>query len=189
MRSLLPLDGRVAEDFTQARPERSGPGSGKAAGVDRVPEPPRPGQEWTLKADSRGFSFRIAGASLANNARIIFQRYLAAQAAAGSDVYGAELIFGELLGNVARHAPGAIDVHLRWNGAVAILEVSDHGPGYSVDDVRLPGDYAESRRGLFLVSSFGRDLKVRHENGRTTTTVTLPVSRRGVGGVSTAHDR
>ena len=133
---------------------------------------------WTLKADSSGFTFRIADASLANNARSIFQRYLAAQVDADSDVDGAELIFGELLGNVARHAPGAIDVRLRWNGLIAILEVADHGPGYSVDDVHLPGDFAESCRGLFLVSAFGRDLTVRSEAGRTTTTVTLPVLRR-----------
>ena len=133
---------------------------------------------WTLKADSSGFTFRIADASLANNARAIFQRYLAAQVDPGSDLYGAELIFGELLGNVARHAPGAIDVRLRWNGPVAILEVADEGPGYSVNDVHLPGDYAESCRGLFLVNSFGRDLAVRSESGRTTTTVTLPVLRR-----------
>jgi anti-sigma regulatory factor (Ser/Thr protein kinase) len=133
---------------------------------------------WTLRADSSGFTFRIADASLANNARAIFQRYLAAQVDQSSDLYGAELIFGELLGNVARHAPGAIDVRLRWNGPVAILEVADEGPGYSVEDVHLPGDYAESCRGLFLVTSFGRDLVVRSESGRTTTTVTLPVVRR-----------
>jgi anti-sigma regulatory factor (Ser/Thr protein kinase) len=136
---------------------------------------------WTLRADSRGFTFRIADASLANNARAIFQRYLAAQVDANSDICGAELIFGELLGNVARHAPGSIDVRLRWNGPVAILEVADEGPGYSVDDLHLPGDYAESRRGLFLVSSFGRELAVRCEGGRTTTTVTLPVLRRSRG--------
>ncbi|MDB5072125.1 MAG: putative anti-sigma regulatory factor, serine/threonine protein kinase [Candidatus Eremiobacteraeota bacterium] len=148
--------------------------------MERVPQPdPRRGADgWTLKADSSGFTFRIADASLANNARTIFQRYLAAQVSPDSDLYGAELIFGELLGNVARHAPGAIDVKLRWNGPIAILEVADHGPGYAVDDVHLPGDYAESARGLFLVSSFGRDLAVRRQGGRTTTTVTLPVTRR-----------
>ena len=141
-------------------------------------EPARSAHGWTLKADSSGFTFCIADASLANNARAIFQRYLSAQVDADSDVDGAELIFGELLGNVARHAPGAIDVRLRWNGPVAILEVADNGPGYSVEDVHLPGDYAESRRGLFLVCAFGRDLTVRSEAGRTTTTVTLPVLRR-----------
>ena len=150
--------------------------------VERVPQPEaRATDGWTLKADSSGFTFRIADASLANNARSIFQRYLAAQVDPASDIYGAELIFGELLGNVARHAPGAIDVRLRWNGPAAILEVADEGPGYSVQDVRLPSDLAESCRGLFLVLSFGRDLAVRRGGGRTTTTVTLPVTRRQVG--------
>jgi Histidine kinase-like ATPase domain len=146
--------------------------------VERVPETPRNSDGWTLRADSSGFTFRIADASLANNARRIFQRYLATQVDAASDLYGAELIFGELLGNVARHAPGAIDVKLRWNGLVAILEVADHGPGYTIEDIHLPSDFSESRRGLFLVTSFGRDVAVRCEYGRTTTTVTLPVTRR-----------
>ena len=155
----------------------------QSGAVERVPHPGpwRGAAGWTLKADHRGFSFRIADASLANNARTIFQRYLAAQVGAESDVYGAELIFGELLGNVARHAPGAIDVRMRWNGTIAILEVADHGPGYAIENVRLPGDFAESRRGLYLVSVYGRDLHVHHENGCTTTTVTLPVTRRLAG--------
>jgi anti-sigma regulatory factor (Ser/Thr protein kinase) len=146
--------------------------------VECSPEERRPTDGWTLRADSSGFVFRIADASLANNARTIFQRYLAAQVEPASDLYGAELIFGELLGNVARHAPGAIDVRLRWNGPIAILEVADHGPGYSVENVQLPADFAESQRGLFLVSTFGRNLAVRREHGTTTTTVTLPVTRR-----------
>jgi signal transduction histidine kinase len=154
--------------------------------VERVPHgrSPEPAAGWTLKADRSGFSFRIADASLANNARAIFQRYLTSQVDAGSDVDGAELIFGELLGNVARHAPGAIDVHLRWNGPVAILEVGDSGPGYAIDDVHLPADFAESRRGLFLVAAFGRDLRVCHREGRTITTVTLPVTRRRAGPIA-----
>jgi len=107
--------------------------------VERAPHrgPPDQAAGWTLKADSSGFSFRIADASLANNARAIFQRYLTTQVDAGSDIDGAELIFGD-----------------------------------------LPSDFAEARRGLFLVAAFGRDLRVLHREGRTTTTVTLPVTRR-----------
>lgn len=147
--------------------------------VERRAASPQPSVGgWSLRADGSGFSFRIADASLANNARGIFRTYLAAQVDEASDVYGAELIFGELLGNVARHAPGAIDVRLRWNGVRAILEVADDGPGYTVDDVRLPGELVESCRGLYLVASFGHDLAVRRHAGRTTTTITLPVTRR-----------
>ena len=122
--------------------------------------------------------FSIADATLASNARRIFRRYLEAQVAAESDLDGAELVFGELLGNVARHAPGSVDVRLRWNGRIGILEVSDNGGGYSVEDVHLPPDDAESTRGLFLVTVFASDLSVRHDAGVTTTTVTLPIQRR-----------
>ena len=122
--------------------------------------------------------FRIADAALASNARRIFRRYLEAQVAAGSDLDGAELVFGELLGNVARHAPGSVDVRLRWNGRTGILEISDRGAGYSIDDVHLPPDDVESTRGLFIISVFAHDLRVRRDEGVTTTTVTLPIQRR-----------
>jgi anti-sigma regulatory factor (Ser/Thr protein kinase) len=132
-----------------------------------------------LRADHHGFSFRITNAALAHNARRIFGTYLAAQAEPSSDLYASELIFGELLGNVARHAPGPVDVRLRWNGPRAILEVTDNGPGYAVDNPQLPSDdLAESRRGLFLVASFGAELSVRTEGQVTTTSVVLPVTRR-----------
>lgn len=133
---------------------------------------------WSLRADHRGFSFRIVDAALAHNARRIFGAYLAAQVEPGSDLYAAELIFGELLGNVARHAPGPVDVRLRWNGPRAILEVIDHGPGYQIEEVRLPENLSETRRGLFLIATFGNDLQVRREAGNTTTSVVLPVARR-----------
>jgi anti-sigma regulatory factor (Ser/Thr protein kinase) len=133
---------------------------------------------WSLRADHRGFSFRITDAALAHNARRIFGAYLAVQAEPGSDLYAAELIFGELLGNVARHAPGPVDVRLRWNGQRGILEVTDNGPGYAVENPQLPDGLSESRRGLFLIASFGAELHVRSEGVRTTTSVVLPVNRR-----------
>ncbi|MGD0050693.1 MAG: ATP-binding protein [Vulcanimicrobiaceae bacterium] len=144
---------------------------------DDDPQTPPTGG-WSLRADQLGFSFRIADAALAHNARRMFGAYLAAQAEPGSDFHAAELIFGELLGNVARHAPGPVDVQLRWDGTRAILEVIDRGPGYTVDEPTLPDDLSESRRGLFLIATFGAELIVRCENGVTTTSVVLPVTRR-----------
>jgi anti-sigma regulatory factor (Ser/Thr protein kinase) len=142
-------------------------------------EPTAANGAWSLRADHRGFSFRIVDASLAHNARKIFGAYLAAQVEPGSDLYAAELIFGELLGNVARHAPGPVDVRLRWNGPRAILEVMDRGPGYVVEDQpQLPDGLSESRRGLFLITTYGSDFVVRRHEERTTTSVVLPVVRR-----------
>lgn len=145
---------------------------------DDDPQPPPTGA-WSLRADQLGFSFRIADAALAHNARKMFGAYLAAQAEPGSDFHACELIFGELLGNVARHAPGPVDVQLRWDGPRAILEVIDRGPGYTVDEPALPDDdLSESRRGLYLIATFGAELIVRREDGVTTTSVVLPVTRR-----------
>lgn len=136
---------------------------------------------WSLRADTRGFSFRIGDAADAHNARRIFVTYLASQASAGSDCSAAELIFGELLGNVTRHAPGAVDVRLRWNGPLAVLEITDDGPGYDTADVHLPDMDAESARGLFIVRGFGGDdlRTYRNADGRNVTHVVLPVRRGG----------
>ncbi|GAC1581183.1 MAG: hypothetical protein NVS3B7_16170 [Candidatus Elarobacter sp.] len=132
---------------------------------------------WRLRADATGFAFFIPDAALGHNARAIFRRYLEAHAAAESDLYGAELIFGELIANVARHAPGELEARLSWVDGEAVLEVRDRGAGF-VLDVALPEDDAENARGLFLVSAFGRDL-VHESDGRTSRIrVILPVRRR-----------
>src|ERR1700676_4863256 len=115
--------------------------------------------EWELRATAGGFGFRIADASHAHNARRIFSSYLRGLAAPTSEFDAAELIFGELLGNVARHAAGPVEVLLRWNGPTAVLEVIDSGPGYEVGEVDLPDAFSESSRGLFLIATFGTDLR------------------------------
>jgi anti-sigma regulatory factor (Ser/Thr protein kinase) len=139
------------------------------------------GSGWNLQANARGFGFRINDSALAHNARRIFATYLRGHAGAGAECDAAELIFGELLGNVARHAPGSVEVTLRWNGPTAILEVYDNGPGYEVVPAQLPADaFSESSRGLFLVAAFGGvDLRTyRTPDGRNVTHVILPVRKR-----------
>jgi GAF domain-containing protein/anti-sigma regulatory factor (Ser/Thr protein kinase) len=83
------------------------------------------------------------------------------------DCYTAELVAGELLGNVMRHAPGKADVILDWSGSAPVLNVLDSGAGFEYS-ARLPSEIlAESGRGLFLVSAL---------------TETFAVSKRRVGG-------
>ena len=138
------------------------------------------GGAWNLRANARGFGFRIGDAALALNARRIFATYLRGQAGEGSACDAAELIFGELLGNVARHAPGTVEVFLRWNGPTAVLEIYDDGPGYTIDQAELPDDdFCESSRGLFLIAAFGgKDLRTyRAPDGRNVTHVVLPVRK------------
>ncbi|HTJ28473.1 MAG TPA: ATP-binding protein [Candidatus Limnocylindria bacterium] len=132
---------------------------------------------WRLRADATGFRFFIPDAALAQNARAIFRRYLEAHATPDSDLYGAELIFGELIANVARHAPGELETNLSWVEGDAVLEVRDRGDGFTLA-VALPGDEAENARGLFLVAAYGSQLVHERDAEGSRVRVTLPVRRR-----------
>jgi PAS domain S-box-containing protein len=73
----------------------------------------------------------------------------------------AELILAELTGNVFRHAAGPSQVVLEWdNERAPILHVIDVGPGFRFDAKPQPDLFAESGRGLYLVSSLAADVKV-----------------------------
>jgi anti-sigma regulatory factor (Ser/Thr protein kinase) len=132
---------------------------------------------WSLRADKNGFAFSIADASLAHNARRIFATYLASQTDPVSDVDGAELIFGELVANVARHAPGPVEVRVAWRAEQAAMEVWDKGLGYELQ-ITLPDAMAENHRGLFIVAALGSELHVSRRRGWNITSVILPVRRR-----------
>jgi PAS domain S-box-containing protein len=73
-----------------------------------------------------------------------------------------ELVFGELIGNVVRHAKRTrrVDVVVDHRNPHSVLHVMDRGAGfYHIG--RLPRDpYAESGRGLFLVGSLAMDFTV-----------------------------
>jgi PAS domain S-box-containing protein len=76
------------------------------------------------------------------------------------ELHAAELVFGELIGNVYRHARGAVDVMLDVSGTVAVLHVLDNGKGF-VFRPRLPTDLmAERGRGLFLVKRFADEFSI-----------------------------
>ena len=79
----------------------------------------------------------------------------------------AELVLGELAGNVVRHAPGAVDIVLDRSGDEIVLHVIDDGPGFRRAPM-LPIDVmSESGRGLFIVSQLTREFSVtrRHPRG------------------------
>jgi len=82
-----------------------------------------------------------------------------------ADVFSAELVFGELLGNVVRYAPGPIEVILDVSGEAAVLHVVDDGRGFEFRP-RLPADLLSERgRGLFLVTAFAEELTVERRRG------------------------
>jgi anti-sigma regulatory factor (Ser/Thr protein kinase) len=98
--------------------------------------------------------FRSADAADALWERPRFTDFLRARCTPESDCDAAEIVFGELVANVVRHAPGPIDIMLEPNGRGAlVLVVGDSGKGFAVDGSASPSPESEVGRGLHLVSS------------------------------------
>lgn len=136
---------------------------------------------WNLETNASIFRFRIDDAAFAHHARRIFAAYVQGQAGPGEHCDAAELIFGELLGNVANHAAGSVEVVLHWHDSHAVLSVYDEGAGYEVPPAALPDNLlSESSRGLYLIAAFGgKELRTsRAPDGRNVTRVVLPVRQR-----------
>jgi anti-sigma regulatory factor (Ser/Thr protein kinase) len=75
-----------------------------------------------------------------------------------SECHCAEMVFGELVGNAVRHAPGPIDIsaHRETHGPV-VLEICDTGPYFKLS-CRPPQPESESGRGLYIVSLLATDV-------------------------------
>lgn len=79
--------------------------------------------------------------------------------------FQAELAFGELLGNVVRHAPGPVEIRLDPTTPDAVLHVLDRGAGFHRNP-KLPEEtYSENGRGLFLIDAMVDDLSVGPREG------------------------
>lgn len=99
--------------------------------------------------------FQCEDASSAADARPSFTKHLRQRNVAPETVYAAELVFGELVGNVVRHAPGPIEIELVWRDDGPVLAVRDRGKPFTIGTIALPEDpEAESGRGLYLISAF-----------------------------------
>ena len=123
------------------------------------------------------WSLVTADAREATRARTSIRRFLALHADAGSDLDAAELIVGELVANVIRHAPGAVGIHVSWDDDEAVLVVSDRGPG--VPKVRcVPDEQATSGRGLFLIQALAHAVEIDAVPGHGSRVIVhLPVHR------------
>ncbi len=109
--------------------------------------------------------FDAENAQAAHDARAEFVDALRDRYGARTDFGPAELVFGELIGNVARHAPGAIDVQLEWCESGAVLHVTDRGKGF-IRDAALPANVlSESGRGLYIVEELSRALHIERIPG------------------------
>ena len=131
-----------------------------------------------MRMDENGFVLQLPDAASGRRARGMFASYVWAHAKP-PECDACELIFGELLGNVAKHAPGPVDIALRWEHDAGVLEIGDRGAGYEVAGCLPEDDLCESTRGLFLVEAFGgANLRTyRADDGRNVTHVELPIRK------------
>jgi PAS domain S-box-containing protein len=76
----------------------------------------------------------------------------------------AKLVLGELVGNVARHAPGPLQIVVDLTCATPILHVVDEGKGFATRP-ELPADLlSEGGRGLFIVSELTREFTIARDH-------------------------
>jgi anti-sigma regulatory factor (Ser/Thr protein kinase) len=113
--------------------------------------------------------------------RRAFRNCLAALAEPLEGIDAAELIYGELVANTVRHAPGDVRVRLELvDHERPVLVVCDHGPGLRVPAASPRRDpYAESGRGLRIVELLASDIEFDSaRGGGTVIRATLPVQPR-----------
>ena len=109
--------------------------------------------------------FDAENAKAAQDARGEFVQFLREHEQDAEAIAASELVFGELIGNVVRHAPGAIDIDLDWSNGFARLHVIDRGRAFKADRM-LPQDaMSESGRGLFIVRQLATELSIEHVPG------------------------
>jgi anti-sigma regulatory factor (Ser/Thr protein kinase) len=114
------------------------------------------------------WAFDTPSEELAHAARHRFVGALRDAGVRERQLEAAETIFGELLGNVVRFAPGPIEIVFDWSAKAApVLHVLDRGPGFRFAP-KLPTDpFSERGRGLYIVSSLAEDFNVtpRYDGG------------------------
>jgi anti-sigma regulatory factor (Ser/Thr protein kinase) len=93
-----------------------------------------------------------------------------------SDFGGAEIIFGELIANVVRHAPGPIQITARSDGRGRMtLNVYDTGPPFTVAPALPVSLLSESGRGLYVISQLCAQLSSMRTEIGNKVSVVLPV--------------
>jgi anti-sigma regulatory factor (Ser/Thr protein kinase) len=110
---------------------------------------------WTMIWD-----FSSGDAEKMHRARDEFLDALKVRVASDADYPACELIFVELVGNVARHAPGPVRVTLDWTRNAAMLHVEDRGPMFVPRALLPPNLFQTNGRGLFVVRALAGQIDV-----------------------------
>lgn len=124
------------------------------------------GVEWTFSSDdcAAGTAVRRALASA-----------LEALDCDPGDLYGVQVVCGELTSNAARHAArDAVRLSFAWNGRTARLRVSSAGAPFDFLPIGSP-DYQDHGRGLKIVAALATSAGVEHHAGINTVDLLMVV--------------
>lgn len=120
------------------------------------------------------WSFDSREQDAAYRARDQMLAFLAELCLAGSNLFDAKSVIGELIANVVEHAPGPVHSEIDWGGDHPVLRMRNASVGFT-PRIALPADpMSEDGRGLYLVSALADDLRVAsHFDGDTEISVRL----------------
>ena len=126
------------------------------------------------------FAFDTHDAARARDVRHDVSAALQRQGFSADALGAAEVVFAELVGNVHRYAPGAVEIALDRSGGAPVLHVLDRGRGFR-HLPKLPADVLSERgRGLYIVSALSEDFAVtRRPDGGSHARAVLSVSGTG----------
>ncbi len=126
------------------------------------------------------WNFETIDAMNALASRKAFMRFLHYACQMTSDFDGAEIVFGELVSNVALHAPGPISIHARQSSNGIALDVYDTGPAFVLAPSLPVETNCDSGRGLFIISKLGSNLHVERTARGNRVSIDLPVSLKAL---------
>ncbi len=120
-------------------------------------KPPAPPDD----AATLGWTFDAHDAKAARATRDLISHQLRTNVASDDECHAAEVVFGELVGNVVRHAPGPVEVRLEMRGQAPILHVLDQGPGFQhVAQAPVVDLMSEAGRGLSVIAALTAEFNV-----------------------------
>jgi PAS domain S-box-containing protein len=112
------------------------------------------------------WSFHAADERASVAARNAFAQAVQLHGGDREDAASAQIVFGELVSNTVRYAPGLVEVIADWSGPDPVVHVLDNGPGFHHISILPPDVMSESGRGLFIVSALTHDFRVsKRANG------------------------
>ncbi len=150
-----------------------------ATTLDRAPQEQDRFEQGRLRLedDERHWILHAREAREGARLRHAFRDYLEAYGHPASDFDAAEAVYGELIGNCARHAPGPVRIEFRWsNATLVVVDACDrlrHWP-FSPDDTAEEQTF----HAFAIVSALGGGVQLtRDPEGGTRASVVLPVMR------------